>query len=225
MALKCYGYSRVSGVGQQAGHGPERQREIIRLYCEAQGYELVGFFDDAHTGTEADRPQFVAMLQAMLDNGVKTVVVESLDRLARDLMIQCTLLAKLSSCGLTLMAANTGENVTQAMQDDPMRKAMVQIQGVFAELEKSLLVRKLRKARDQMRAKAGRCEGRKPYGAREGEEAVLDRIRRLRRKPRIGERMPVAKVAETLNAEGFTNRSGKPWTEQAVRNVVRRALT
>ncbi len=40
---------------------------------------------------------------------------------------------------------------------------MVQIQGVFAELDKSLLVRKLCKAREQKRVESGKCEGRKGY--------------------------------------------------------------
>ena len=45
------------------------------------------------------------------------------------------------------VSASTGEDVTATMRDDPMRKALIQIQGVFAELDKSLLVRKLRKGR------------------------------------------------------------------------------
>ena len=45
----------------------------------------------------------------------------------------------------------TGQDVSEAMQKDPMLKALVQIQGVFAELEKNLLVRKLRRARDSIR--------------------------------------------------------------------------
>ena len=69
----------------------------------------------------------------------------------------------LASKGITLIAANTGENVTEAITSDPMRKAMVQMQGVFAELDKSMLVKKLRKARDRKRQETGRCEGPKPF--------------------------------------------------------------
>ncbi|MDZ4685756.1 MAG: recombinase family protein [Planctomycetaceae bacterium] len=221
MVVESFGYVRVSGKGQVKGHGPRRQRELIREFADANGYELVAVYEDAHTGTESDRPQFVAMLERMMGNGVKTVVVESLDRFARDLLIQSTLLAKLAAEGLTLIAANTGEDVTAAMQDDPMRKAMVQIQGVFAELDKNLTVRKLRKARDAAREKTGRCEGRKAFGHYLGEQAVLDRLRQLRRKPRGRERLPLAKAAETLNAEGFRNRTGGQWTAAHVRKIAR----
>jgi len=50
------------------------------------------------------------------------------------------------------------------MQADPMMKAMVQMQAVFAELDKSLLVRKLKKARRLKKQRNGHCEGRKPFG-------------------------------------------------------------
>jgi site-specific DNA recombinase len=221
MGVKAFGYVRVSGVGQVKGHGPKRQREDIGEYARQHGIEIAGWYEDSHTGTEADRPQFVAMLGAMMGNGVKVVLVESLDRFARDLLIQSTLLAKLAAEGLTLIAANTGEDVTAAMQDDPMRKAMVQIQGVFAELDKNLTVRKLRKAREAIREKEGVCEGRKPYGHYAGEMRVLELMYQLRRKPRGGERMPVARIAETLNVRGYRNRSGGLWTEAHVRKVLR----
>jgi DNA invertase Pin-like site-specific DNA recombinase len=221
MVTQAYGYTRVSGLGQVNGHGPQRQRELISEFAAKAGIEVVKFFEDAHTGTEADRPAFVEMLAAMMANGVKTVIVESLDRFARDLLIQSTLLAKLASEGLTLVAANTGEDVTAAMLEDPMRKAMVQIQGVFAELDKSLTVRKLRKAREAKRAETGRCEGKKPYGEHDGEREVLARVHRLRRKARLGPRMPLSQVAERLNAEGYTNRSGQPWTPANLRKVLR----
>jgi site-specific DNA recombinase len=221
MTVQCFAYVRVSGVAQVKGHGPERQREDISRFARTIGGEIIGWFQDTHTGTEADRPQFMAMLAAMVDGGAKAVIVESLDRFARDLLIQSTLLARLAAEGLTLLAANTGEDVTAAVVHDPMRKAMVQIQGVFAELDKSLTVRKLRKSRDAVRRQHGRCEGRKPYGHRPGEQAVLDRLRQLRRKPRRGKRLTTAQVAEVLNREGFRNRAGRAWTSTNVATRVR----
>lgn len=184
---------------------------------------MVRVYLESHTGTEAERPVFVEMLTELLSNGCRTVIVESLDRFARDLLIQSTLIAKLSAEGVTLLSAATGEDVTAAMVDDPMRRAMVQMQGVFAELDKNLIVKKLRKAREAKRKAGERCEGAKPYGTREGEAAVLDRVRALRRKPRGGERLTWAAVAERLNAEGLLNRQGRPWTRQAIHKTAREA--
>jgi site-specific DNA recombinase len=219
--IEAYGYTRVSSEKQTKGHGPERQTDLIDSFARQNGYRLVyPLYSDAHTGTEADRPQFMEMLGAMMDNGIKTCIVESLDRLARDLMVQSTLLAKLSAEGLTLIAANTGENVTEAMQSDPMRKAMVQIQGVFAELDKSMLVRKLRKGRDAVRKEKGRCEGRKPFGHYDGEQDTLDRLVTLRQPGENGKRMSYRKIADQLNSEGLVNRTGTRWTEANVKKVL-----
>jgi site-specific DNA recombinase len=222
--VPCFGYVRVSSPGQTKGHGPERQRQLIQEFADRHGFEVVAFYEDAYTGTEGDRPQFMDMLGSMMANGTKTVIVESLDRFARDMLVQCTLLAKLAAEGLTLIAANTGDNVTAALNDDPMRKAMIQIQGVFAELDKSLLVRKLRKARDAKRKRHGRCEGVKPYGFLPDERETAERILKLRRRQVKGERLSYAAIAALLNDEEVPTRHGGPWHASAVQNIAKRPL-
>ena len=97
------------------------------------------------------------------------------------LRIQETLLIYLTSKGVDLISARTEENITQAVKDDPLKKALVQIQGVFAELEKNQLVRRLRKGRERKLAATGRCDGRKPYGQTPEEKKVIERIRAMRR--------------------------------------------
>ena len=74
----------------------------------------------------------------------------------------------------------------------PMLKAMIQVQGVFSELDKSMLVAKLRKARQAKKNKTGQCEGRKPFGFYPGEAKTLKRIKQLHRKPRGGVHPKVA---------------------------------
>jgi site-specific DNA recombinase len=102
--------------------------------------------EEAVSGTlgEADRPVFQEMFSEILRDGVMTIMVEGLDRLARELRIQEQLLIYLASKGITLISACTEEDVIAAVHEDPMRKAMLQIQVVFVELGKNLLVRKLR---------------------------------------------------------------------------------
>ena len=55
-----------------------------------------------------------------------------------------------------------------------------QFQGAIAQCEKANIVLRLRGARQRMKAKTGRCEGRKPYGANDGEQAIVARMRELR---------------------------------------------
>jgi len=216
------GYLRVSGKGQVNGTGLDRQREVIERYGKRGGYRVLRMFKEAFTGTEEDRPAFAEMLEYILGNGCRTLVVESLDRLARELTVQLQLIALLASKGVTLINASTGQNVTEAMEDDPMMRAMVQMQGVFAELDKSLLVRKLRKARDLRRKQTGRCEGRKPFGTRPGEAEVIERMKQLHRKPRKGKRLGHHQIAMKLNKEGQPTRTGRPWSAVTVKQVLDR---
>jgi hypothetical protein len=59
-------------------------------------------------------------------------------------------------------------------------------------------------------------EGRKPYGHRPDESALLERMRTMRRKPVKAERLSYAGIAAQLNAEGHTTRYGRSWTRDGV---------
>jgi len=217
----AYGYLRVSSKGQLDGYGPERQRQDIEVWAKANGIDVIKWFVESHTGTEANRPELLAMLgEVGKDCTVQLVLIESLDRLARDVMVQSTLLARMASQGVSLIAVNTGDDVTQAMKDDPMRKALVQIQAVFAELDKSLLVRKLARGRHAKKQTTGRCEGRLPFGSYEDEVETLERIRQLWRKPRNADRRNYSEITRVLNNEGWPTRSGKPWLVPTVRRII-----
>ena len=224
MALKkIFAYLRVSGPSQVTnGYGLERQREDVECWAHGNGYEIIRCWEDQWTGKEADRPAFLEMLEVMLADGVKVIVVERLDRLSRDLMVQCALLAKLCSAGITLYAADTGENVTEAFQGDPMRRALVQIQGVFAELDRRMLVAKLQRGKELAREKGQRTEGPLPFGGLPGEERILQRIGELYHRNEFGGRRSFRAIAEQLNVEGLESRKRRPWTRGMVWAIVRR---
>ena len=105
-----------------------------------------------------------------------------------------------------------------------MRKALVQIQGVIAELDKSLLVKKLLKARERKRAEQGKCEGRKGYKDAENVH-ILKLIKKLRRKPRSAgkKRMGYKEVAERLNQMGLRTVTGREFSSNIIRGVLHRA--
>jgi DNA invertase Pin-like site-specific DNA recombinase len=219
--VQAFAYLRVSSNGQVKGHGFQRQEETIRRFAGENGFAVTETFRDAFTGTEADRPEFNRMVATILGNGVRSILVESLDRLARDVMVQSLLLAKLAQHGITLINCVTGEDVTSSMSEDPMRKALIQIQSVFSELEKSRLVSKLRRAREAKKEATGKCEGRKAFGEKEGESEVLELMRSLRRK-REGKRMSFARIAEVLNQRNIPTRTGARWHTTTVQNILSR---
>lgn len=69
----------------------------------------------------------------------------------------------------------------------------------------------LRGARQRIRAKVGRWEGRKPYGTRPGEAEVVEQMKELRQQGAA-----VDKIAETLNTEAIKPRSGQQWYATSV---------
>ncbi len=71
-----------------------------------------------------------------------------------------------------------------------------------------------------MKREKGRCESRKPYGAPDGEAAILDVIRSLRRKPKGGKRMTFSAIAARLNQDGIPSRTGKPWHGEVIRRFL-----
>jgi len=85
-----------------------RQREAVEAFARRAGYELVGeFYDAAVSGADPidTRPGFAAMLERIEHNGVRTIIVETASRFARDLMVQEVGHAKLRERGVDLIAA------------------------------------------------------------------------------------------------------------------------
>ncbi|WP_286817652.1 recombinase family protein [Desulfobacter sp. UBA2225] len=223
--IKAFGYVRVSGKSQINGDGFKRQEKAIKEYAKASGYQIERIFkEEAISGTldETERPAFQEMVSAILKNGVRTIIIEGMDRLARDLQIQTALITYLASKEITLISARTDQDITKAVMEDPMQKALVQIQGVFSELEKNLLVKKLKQARTRKKEDHGKCEGRKSY--QELNPELIAEIKRLRRKPKNGKRLSLQKTMESLNESGFTTTSGKPFTLTTLKNVIYKSM-
>ena len=94
--------------------------------------------------------------------------------------------------------------------------------GAVAQFDKSVTVLKLRAARERIRRREGRCEGRKPFGSRPAEGAALERMKQLRRKPKGARRLSVAAIAAQLNTEGVPTRQGGPWRTSSVHAILNR---
>src|ERR1035438_6229147 len=193
---KALAYLRVSGKGQIEGDGFTRQLKSVREYAAAHDIKIVKVFrEEGVSGTveNMDRPAWRDLMATLHSNGVRTILIERLDRLARDLMVQEAAIADLRKNGFTLISAAEPD----LMANDPTRVLMRQLLGAVAQYDKSQIVAKLRGARMRKRAKEGRCEGRKPYGYFEGEQTVISRMKELRESG-----MGFDRIAAQLNTEG-----------------------
>jgi hypothetical protein len=114
---EAVGYLRTSSTAT-VGDGKDseaRQRKAIEGYAKAGGLVIVDwFYDAAVSGADPieARPGFAARLARIAGNGVLTIVVETANRFARDLMVQEVGFAMLRDLGVTLIAADSHRHWT-----------------------------------------------------------------------------------------------------------------
>ena len=116
------GYVRVSSFDQN----PERQLGRI---------ELDEVFTDKASCKDTLRPELDA-LKSFVREG-DTVVVHSMDRLARNLDDLRHLVQQLTKRGICITFIK--ENLTFTGEDSPMANLMLSVMGAFAEFERALI--------------------------------------------------------------------------------------
>jgi len=217
------GYVRVSSREQINGTGIERQINAIETFAEhvrrnvrRSRTELRTFVEKGISGTVEKRPAFSEMIAYADANDCKIIIIEDMTRLARELLLQMQLATFIASKEIDLYSANTGENISKAIYDDPMRKAMIQMQGVFSELERSTMVKRMIGGR-KIQHETGMRNG-KRIEARDRKGKI-----RIEGRPRLSEINPELALrvielhkkgktlygtAKILNQEGFKSSTG-----------------
>lgn len=211
--------SSAANVGQDKD-SDKRQRQAIAAFARANGFELVAeYYDQAVSGADpvTERKGFIGALEHIAANGVRTIIVESPDRFARDLTVQVAGHDMLKAQGITLIPASAPDFF---IEETPTAVMVRQILGAVAQFEKASLVAKLRGARDRKRAAAGKCEGRKSH--QELRPEAIDLARRLHRvKPKTGKpRLSTRKIGAELFRRGYANANGQPFACQSVRSML-----
>lgn len=195
-----------------------RQRHAIESYAKTNGYELAGwYYDAAVRGADpvTVRPGFSAMLAAIAGDGVRTIIVESPDRFARDLAVQLAGHDHLKRLGVTLIPASAPDHFTE---DTPTAVLVRQVLGAIAQFDKATLVAKLKAARDRKRERTGKCEGRRSHAEMWPDAVRL--ARQLHRKRPKGGQRSLREIAADLEAAGFVNESGARFAPTSVKNML-----
>lgn len=220
----AFSYLRVSGHAQKIGDGPDRQRDSIAKYAAAHDLTIAHEYPDlgvSGTTDWDDREQFVEMVKAIESDGVRIVLVERADRLARALMVNEVLLSKLRDLGVRVIEADSGNELT-AGDDDPTRVLIRQVLGAVAQFNKTMTVHQLRAARNRIRKNGAHCEGNVGFGhdlRRPDEAQALTRLMQLHQSVKNP-----TKIANRLNQEQVPSRSGKPWSRQVVQQIIKREV-
>lgn len=217
-------YLRVSSESQLSGYGLQVQQGNVQRWVEASGNELIGCCtDEGVQGTldAPDRPGLTEVLSRLSDGEADGLVVASLDRLSRALHVQEAVLGRVWSQGGRVFAADHGE-VLADDPDDPMRTAMRQMAGVFAQLDRAMLVKRMRDGRRIKASQGGHAHGRYAYGtSKAGPVPAELQALSLMRQSRPS--LPWHAVASLLNVQGPPPRSAACWTPANTRKVGRLA--
>jgi len=157
------GYQRVSSLEQN----PQRQLD---------GVALDQTYTDRLSGKDVDRPQLSGMLRFV--RAGDTVIVHSLDRLARNLDDLRRIVNDLTGRGVRVEFVK--EHLTFTSEDDnPMAKLLLSVMGAFAEFERELI-------RERQREGIALAKAR---GAYRGRKRILsdEQISELRQRAAAGE--------------------------------------
>lgn len=214
--MRVIGYARVSGKSQIDGDGFPRQSAAIEKFCVSNTLPLESVRQEKGvSGTTDcfDRPVFFDILTSLGEGDI--IVVERADRLARELMTGEILLKECRQRKLKVYSVDRGLLDIASDGADPTVILIRQVLFAVAQFEKSALVLKLRSARQRVKAKTGRCEGRPFYGETANERRILQTAVNIFNT--VGNYDVTAKM---LNDGGFKTRYGKPWTRQNTRGII-----
>jgi DNA invertase Pin-like site-specific DNA recombinase len=146
-------YTRVSTIDQN----PETQGIELRQFAQQRGYEIVHeYVDHGVSGTKVRRPALDQLLKDANRHKFDAVLVWSCDRLARSTKHFLQVLDELSELGIQFLSKREALDT-----EGPLGRAILVIISAIAELEKSLIVERVRAG--MRRAKLeGRRIGRTP---------------------------------------------------------------
>lgn len=171
------GYVRVSSFDQN----PERQLDQI---------QVSRVFTDKASGKDTLRPELESLLAFVRDGD--TVVVHSMDRLARNLDDLRRVVQGLTKRGVRIEFIK--EHLVFTGEDSPMANLMLSVMGAFAEFERALIRERQREGIDLA----------KQRGAYRGRKKSLSDMQIVELKHRIAAGEQKATVARDLGVSRET---------------------
>jgi DNA invertase Pin-like site-specific DNA recombinase len=144
---------RVSTVDQR----PENQLNELRHFASQRGFQIAEeYTDHGVSGTKSRRPALDKMLNDAHKRRFDVVVVWACDRLARSTKHFLQVLDELNELGVQFLSQREAIDT-----DGPLGRAIVVIVSAVAELERSLIVERVRAGMHRARLD-GRRIGRAP---------------------------------------------------------------
>lgn len=195
-----------------------KQLERCRLWCAAKGWKIVAEHDDpdASGGSTKNRPGLELAINAAIQHRA-CLVFYSVDRLSRSIGDLDRIAQRITAKGAALAS------ITEPFDtSSPFGEAMMNMLGVFAQLQRRMIVDRTRRAMRQYQSQGRRMGSICPTGwenncvpghmqPNEDERRGIARARELR-----ATGLGFRRIANVLTAEGYRYRGGQ-WNYQTIR--------
>jgi len=167
------------------------------------------FYDAGISGTAAirDRPQFTAMLDYMFGNGARVILVETVNRFARDLVVQLTGHDWLKEHGITIVPTDAPNLFTE---ETPTAILVRQVLGAVSEFAKTEAVMRMQRGRRKRIEETGWAGGPAPIDPRIKSLALGFR----------NEGLSLRAIAVELANLGHYNSNAKPYAPVQISRMV-----
>ena len=218
------GYTRVSPRDQAASSvSLVSQRMKIEAYAVLHDLELVEVIEDAgYSAKSLDRPGMAKLLQLICGRKITTVVVAKLDRITRSVRDLGELIDLFQRSGVEF--ASVADHIDTSTASG---RLVLNVMGSVSQWEREAIGERTSEALAVMRSNGRRISRHAPYGYRfdgqgwieDGhEQQAICIMRRLRT-----EGLSLRQIAERLQTQGFTSRTGKRLSPQLIANVLGRS--
>ena len=179
--MKVFAYARTSTTQQH----PENQLVELREVAKRNGWTIEKEYCDQLSGAKGrnERPEFDAMLKSAMRKEADLVMFWSVDRASRNLSHLVEMMEDLDAMNVGMYFHQQAISTTT-----PSGKAMIQMAGVFASFERSMLKERILASHE--RAKA---EGKKIGRPTMLNASLIASVELLRE-----QKVPIKKIAKKL---------------------------
>ncbi len=217
-------YARVSTEDQaKEGFSLEAQRERLRAYCTAKGWQVAKeYVDEGYSGRDVRRPAYQQMI--LERDYWDTLLVVKMDRIHRNARHFMQMMEDLNAWGKEFASMQESLDTSTAMG-----RFVVDIIQRIAQLESEVIGERVYMGMEQKAKTTGGILGFKvPYGydhrdgrlfANLGEAPV---VRRIFADYLAG--LGTGRIARALNIEGVASKNGRSWSQPMVLYLLRNPL-
>lgn len=154
-------YHRVSTEQQNLRRQTKATEEYVQNHSDLDNGTQS--YTDASTGTDTDRGAYQEMMQDVEEGLIDAIIVKSVSRISRSVRDLARTVDRLADHDTALYVIDQNMQIDPT-ESDPYQKAMLQLMGVFAELEAEITQQRVRDGIAARQESEDYHHGRPPLG-------------------------------------------------------------